>query len=56
MPARIPHLTTTLSMRLTAEERRMIEERARDENRTTSNYIRKCLREHLLLHARPAAT
>lgn len=46
-PRRIPHLTSTISMRLTTDERRAIEDRARDENRTVSNYIRKCLREFI---------
>lgn len=47
MPARIPLLTSTLSMRLTPDERRIIESRARGENRTVSNYIRRCLQELL---------
>lgn len=47
MPARIPLLTTTLSMRLTPVERRIIEDRARGENRTVSNYVRKLLTELL---------
>lgn len=47
MPARTPYLTSTISMRVTPDERRLIESRARDENRTVSNYIRLCLHEFL---------
>lgn len=49
MPARIPLLTSTLSMRLTPEERRIIEDGARAENRTVSNYIRTCLKNLLVM-------
>lgn len=47
MPARISLLTSTLSVRLTPDERRLIESRARGDNRTVSNYIRMCLQELL---------
>lgn len=52
MPARIPLLTSTLSMRLTPDERRNIESRARAENRTVSNYIRMWIQELLKERAR----
>lgn len=48
MPHKVADLTSTISIRLTPAERRLVEEQARSEGRTASNLVRKCLREHLV--------
>jgi hypothetical protein len=48
MQTHTKHLTSTISIRLTGEERRAIEQRAADEKRTASNLVRKYIRETLL--------
>ena len=40
-------MTSTISVRLTDEERRTLEQRAGEEARTVSNYVRKQLRDVL---------
>jgi uncharacterized protein (DUF1778 family) len=42
-------LTSTISVRLTIEERRILELRANKEDRTISNFVRKQLRTSLSL-------
>jgi uncharacterized protein (DUF1778 family) len=42
------HLTTTISVRITAEERWALETRASGEERTVSNFVRRRLRDALL--------
>jgi uncharacterized protein (DUF1778 family) len=42
-----PMLTSTISVRLTEDERRTLEQRADQDDRSVSNYVRKQLRNAL---------
>jgi uncharacterized protein (DUF1778 family) len=46
-------LTSTISVRLTDDERRLLEHGANQEHRTVSNFVRKQLRSHPSLDLGP---